>query len=54
MDFLREKFRSQCRLAQKQIYTHETCATDTNQVRLAIDDVITTIVTLNLSRSGIS
>ncbi|CAJ0950925.1 unnamed protein product, partial [Mesorhabditis belari] len=37
---------------KKNIYMHETCATDTNQVQLVISSVIDTIIQKNLQKAG--
>ncbi|CAJ0582816.1 unnamed protein product, partial [Mesorhabditis spiculigera] len=37
---------------KKNVYMHETCATDTNQVQLVISSVIDTIIQKNLQKAG--
>lgn len=36
----------------KKIYTHVTCATDTNQIQLVIDSVVDMVIGRNLRGTG--
>ena len=38
---------------QKEIYTHFTCATDTNNIQFVFDDVTDVIITNNLKDAGL-
>uniref|UniRef100_A0A183D9J6 Piwi domain-containing protein n=1 Tax=Gongylonema pulchrum TaxID=637853 RepID=A0A183D9J6_9BILA len=38
---------------QKTIYVHQTCATDTNQVQMILDSVISMVIQTNLHKSGL-
>lgn len=38
---------------QKEIYTHFTCATDTNNIQFVFDDVTDVIITNNLKEAGL-
>ena len=52
IDFIKKKFNSVNGNPNKTIYKHETCATDTNQVKQILDSVLDMIVNLNLQNSG--
>ncbi|KAK3825517.1 MAG: G-protein alpha subunit Cga2 [Benniella sp.] len=51
--FFQYRFLQQCKDMQKQVYTHFTHATDTNQMRVIVVAVNTIVQRLNLSSSGL-
>ncbi|KAG0025029.1 guanine nucleotide-binding protein subunit alpha [Podila clonocystis] len=51
--FFQYRFMQQCKDLQKQVYTHFTHATDTNQMRVIVVAVNTIIQRLNLRSSGL-
>uniref|UniRef100_A0AC35TWB6 Guanine nucleotide-binding protein G(I) subunit alpha n=1 Tax=Rhabditophanes sp. KR3021 TaxID=114890 RepID=A0AC35TWB6_9BILA len=54
MTFISTKFEDlNATKAHKQMYVHHTCATDTNQVQLILDSVVSMIVQTNLHKSGL-
>ena len=52
IDFIKKKFDSVNDNPNKKIYMHETCATDTNQVKQILDSVMGMIITANLHANG--
>ncbi|GMS78532.1 hypothetical protein PENTCL1PPCAC_707, partial [Pristionchus entomophagus] len=54
VDFIKaELLKKQTGGKQKQVYFHLTCATDTNQVKLILQSVISTIIRANLYKTGL-
>ncbi|CAG9538873.1 unnamed protein product [Cercopithifilaria johnstoni] len=51
--FIEKKFEAVNANLEKTIYTHQTCATDTNQVQIILDSVIDTIIQANLRGCGL-
>ncbi|KAI6219105.1 Guanine nucleotide binding protein (G-protein) domain containing protein [Aphelenchoides besseyi] len=51
--FIKKKFEVLNSNPRKTVYVHETCATDTNQVQLILDSVISMIIQANLHKSGL-
>ena len=51
--FIRTKFRELNKDLKRTIKIHETCATDTNQVKLVIHGTIETIIKENMKDSGV-
>lgn len=51
-DFIRKQFVAQNRNKEKEIYTHLTCATDTQNIQVVFDAVTDVIITGNLKASG--
>ncbi|KAI6185840.1 Guanine nucleotide binding protein (G-protein) domain containing protein [Aphelenchoides besseyi] len=51
--FIKKKFEILNSNPRKTVYVHETCATDTNQVQLILDSVISMIIQANLHKSGL-
>lgn len=51
--FIEEKFEALNANSEKTIYTHETCATDTNQVQMILDSVIDMVIQANLRGCGL-
>lgn len=50
--YIEKKFITLNANPQKEVYTHHTCATDTNQVNLIMDNVVDNLVKKNLMRMG--
>ncbi|GMR56556.1 hypothetical protein PMAYCL1PPCAC_26751, partial [Pristionchus mayeri] len=48
-----ELLKKQAAGSKKQVYFHLTCATDTNQVKLILQSVISTIIRANLYKTGL-
>ncbi|CAD5223772.1 unnamed protein product [Bursaphelenchus okinawaensis] len=53
ISFIRSKFEALNSNPRKTVYVHQTCATDTNQVQLILDSVISMIIQSNLHKSGL-
>ncbi|KAI6233110.1 G protein alpha subunit 2 [Aphelenchoides fujianensis] len=51
--FIKKKFEALNSNPRKTVYVHQTCATDTNQVQLILDSVISMIIQANLHKSGL-
>uniref|UniRef100_A0A0R3RK32 Guanine nucleotide-binding protein G(I) subunit alpha n=1 Tax=Elaeophora elaphi TaxID=1147741 RepID=A0A0R3RK32_9BILA len=51
--FIEEKFEALNANPEKTIYTHQTCATDTNQVQIILDSVIDMVIQANLRGCGL-
>jgi hypothetical protein len=51
--YIRKKFDSLNANPKKTIFVHQTCATDTNQVQMILDSVISMIIQANLHKSGL-
>lgn len=51
--YLSQRFEKLNRNADKNIYVHETCATDTNQVQLVMDSVTDSIIQQSLQSYGL-
>ncbi|EJW80213.1 guanine nucleotide-binding protein G(k) subunit alpha [Wuchereria bancrofti] len=51
--FIEEKFEALNTNPEKTIYTHQTCATDTNQVQMILDSVIDMVIQANLRGCGL-
>jgi len=51
--FLEQVFESKCQDVEKQIYTHITCATDTNNVQAVFDAVKDIIIRRSLNEAGL-
>ena len=47
--FIRSKFEEKNRNANRNINVHETCATDTNQVKVILDSVLHLIIDRNMA-----
>uniref|UniRef100_A0A914W1P7 Uncharacterized protein n=1 Tax=Plectus sambesii TaxID=2011161 RepID=A0A914W1P7_9BILA len=54
LNYIQKRFESCKANPKKIIYTHRTCATDTNQVETVLDDVLDQIVRLNLLEAGVA
>ncbi len=52
-DYIRKQFVAQNKNKEKEIYTHLTCATDTQNIQVVFDAVTDVIITSNLKASGI-
>jgi guanine nucleotide-binding protein G(o) subunit alpha len=52
-DYIRKQFVAQNKNKDKEIYTHLTCATDTQNIQVVFDAVTDVIITSNLKASGI-
>uniref|UniRef100_A0A0R3RZQ0 Guanine nucleotide-binding protein G(Q) subunit alpha n=1 Tax=Elaeophora elaphi TaxID=1147741 RepID=A0A0R3RZQ0_9BILA len=50
--FIRERFEALNANPEKMIYVHQTCATDTRQVQIILDNVIVTVIEKNLKKVG--
>lgn len=48
-----KKFHAVNQLSDKQIYTHFTCATDTDQVKVVMEAVYDTVLQANLRNCGL-
>nr|CAD2169033.1 unnamed protein product [Meloidogyne enterolobii] len=53
INFIRRKFEALNANPRKTIYVHQTCATDTDQIQLILDSVISMIIQTNLHKSGL-
>ena len=53
IDFLQNKIWEKKGNPEKLLYTHHTCATDTNQVQLVLDSVINMVTQLKMKDSGL-
>uniref|UniRef100_A0A915DCE3 G-protein alpha subunit n=1 Tax=Ditylenchus dipsaci TaxID=166011 RepID=A0A915DCE3_9BILA len=53
INYIRKKFDALNANPRKTIYVHQTCATDTDQVQLILDSVISMIIQSNLHKSGL-
>uniref|UniRef100_A0A1I7ZZC8 G-protein alpha subunit n=1 Tax=Steinernema glaseri TaxID=37863 RepID=A0A1I7ZZC8_9BILA len=51
--YIRQKFEEVNNNRKKTIFVHETCATDTNQVQIILESVISMIIQANLHKSGL-
>jgi hypothetical protein len=51
-DYIRKQFVAQNKNKEKEIYTHLTCATDTQNIQVVFDAVTDVIITSNLKASG--
>ncbi|TKR69928.1 hypothetical protein L596_022015 [Steinernema carpocapsae] len=51
--YIRQKFEEANTNRKKTIFVHETCATDTNQVQIILESVISMIIQANLHKSGL-
>ncbi|KAK0408374.1 hypothetical protein QR680_003914 [Steinernema hermaphroditum] len=51
--YIRHKFEEVNTNRKKTIFVHETCATDTNQVQIILESVISMIIQANLHKSGL-
>lgn len=54
IQFFERKFEKLNANPDKTIYIHQTCATDTNQVQLILDNVLEMIIEANLQGLGIT
>jgi guanine nucleotide-binding protein G(i) subunit alpha len=52
-EFFKDMFHSMNHSESKQIYTHFTCATDTNQIKFVMSAVNNILVQSNLKRAGL-
>ena len=52
--YIQERFELSNQRKGKKIYTHQTCATDTDQVTVVLDAVLDTVIRTNMNKSGIS
>jgi len=50
---VQQVYESQNKNLDKQVYTHFTCATDTNQVQFVLDSCIDMIIQNNLKGCGL-
>uniref|UniRef100_A0AC34FPF4 Uncharacterized protein n=1 Tax=Panagrolaimus sp. ES5 TaxID=591445 RepID=A0AC34FPF4_9BILA len=53
IDYIKKKFEQLNANPRKTIFVHQTCATDTNQVQMILDSVISMIIQSNLHKSGL-
>ncbi|KAF7638753.1 hypothetical protein Mgra_00001834 [Meloidogyne graminicola] len=53
INFIRRKFEVLNANPRKTVYVHQTCATDTDQVEMILDSVISMIIQTNLHKSGL-
>uniref|UniRef100_A0AC34QLG8 Uncharacterized protein n=1 Tax=Panagrolaimus sp. JU765 TaxID=591449 RepID=A0AC34QLG8_9BILA len=53
IEYIKKKFESLNANPRKTIFVHQTCATDTNQVQMILDSVISMIIQSNLHKSGL-
>ena len=53
VNYIRKKFESLNGNTRKALFTHQTCATDTDQVQLILDSTISMIIQANLHKSGL-
>jgi len=53
VEYIKKKFDSLNANPKKTIFVHQTCATDTNQVQMILDSVISMIIQANLHKSGL-
>uniref|UniRef100_A0A0K0FYN7 Guanine nucleotide-binding protein alpha-3 subunit n=1 Tax=Strongyloides venezuelensis TaxID=75913 RepID=A0A0K0FYN7_STRVS len=51
--YIKSKFEELNSNPKKVIYVHQTCATDTNQVQLILDSVVSMVIQANLHKSGL-
>ncbi|KAI3415853.1 G protein alpha subunit, variant 2 [Globodera pallida] len=51
--YIRSKYEALNANHRKTVYVHQTCATDTDQVQLILDSVISMIIQTNLHKSGL-
>ena len=52
-DYIEEQFESLNENAEKQVYSHLTCATDTGQIQFVLDSTIDMIIQQNLHGCGL-
>uniref|UniRef100_A0A7E4WB28 G-protein alpha subunit n=1 Tax=Panagrellus redivivus TaxID=6233 RepID=A0A7E4WB28_PANRE len=53
IDYIKKRFEALNSNPRKTIFVHQTCATDTNQVQMILDSVISMIIQSNLHKSGL-
>ncbi|EPB78228.1 g-protein alpha subunit [Ancylostoma ceylanicum] len=53
LDYITKKFRQVNKNSKRNIYTHETCATDTMQIEVVIDSVIDVVIQQTMQKVGI-
>ena len=51
--YMAKKFNSLNQSAEKQVYTHFTCATDTDQIKVVMEAVYDTVLQANLRNCGL-
>lgn len=51
--YIQYRFQSQNKNEKRQIYSHQTCATDTGQVQFVLDSAIDMIIEQNLKSAGL-
>ncbi|KAK6754167.1 hypothetical protein RB195_013273 [Necator americanus] len=53
LDYITRRFKQMNKNSKRNIYTHETCATDTRQIEVVIDSVIDVVIQQTMQKVGI-
>ena len=53
LEFIKKRFKDSVVNQRKQLYVHETCANDTNQVQSVLNSVTAIIINMNMGQSRV-